>query len=894
MLFNVYICFCILLATACKASDEAQEWIVITDSLSTDDALEKAFGAETIVAPDATSVSSWFSATASQISSGFFLRGGSTSAATTQTRPPGQNKRPKRVRKDLKINMNGKKSRTFGVLASLSADQKQLLEHTLGVFAVVPNIEIKVPTHLTKDNVVQANEDQNDVQEKNKNEYEKAIVKSASAVQNLVVANNVSVSEDPTKSATATTQWNLDRIDQAYGMDKNFFFGAETGTNVDVYIIDTGVFAGHESFGGRVMRGVDTTTTAMDLTATTGAIDCHGHGTHVASTAAGDMYGVARGAAIIPVKFMDCSGRGNLASLGSAVDWVVANMKSRGVSRKAVINLSIEAAANDVIDSLVEVLYDAGAVVVVAAANYNSDACNYSPARVRSVLTVGGSSMDDSRLDVSNTGACVDLYAPGDAIVGASAFGATKTATKYGTSMASPLVAGVAATMYERFPKYTNLQIQQAILAQAAPMPAQIAGDLDCKGQIPNGPNKLIVQSLIGASRKPQLFVPKLELDGYATQNDFLTWIPELTPMPVANEVCVSFKARVSAIVQAGTIPELRVMLSSQELPQGVLRFFQTSTTCRNNAMTWFLFESNPTETSVMNSANNILKSNPDPALATLRSLSTVQAKPYYVSLKLGANNALVYEMGVGDGLNTKTILTTGSDPNVNAFQLVDFNRLSFSATYGAQMEFTDIVPCAANQNSDDSSAGGEPPKLLQVQEASQFDTFFTWPSGWTKAGKNPNSCLQFEFDPSIPVLVAFTSAPLGAVSFFDSWQYYGGQNGMFLEVVAAAPAMSITMRKNGKQIVGDAPLQKFVFAKSTRTAPMNPRLLMKVVQSANGVVEVFFAQQRRMGKTPKTFTWKALAFKSVFRFNEQDGLQGTRFALSSSAPASFTNVAVC
>jgi subtilisin family serine protease len=84
----------------------------------------------------------------------------------------------------------------------------------------------------------------------------------------------------------------------------------------------------------------------------------------------------------------------------------------------------------------------------VAAGNGNQggkpqDACNYSPARVRTALTVGATDRTDAPASFSNYGGCVDLFAPGVGITSAWYTGGSNTIS--GTSMATPHVAGVAA-----------------------------------------------------------------------------------------------------------------------------------------------------------------------------------------------------------------------------------------------------------------------------------------------------------------------------------------------------------------------------------------------------------------------------------------------------------------
>jgi subtilisin family serine protease len=70
--------------------------------------------------------------------------------------------------------------------------------------------------------------------------------------------------------------WGLDRVDQIETATDGYYSYERDGSNVDVYIIDTGIDVGHYEFGGRATYGADFTGE--------GDYDGHGHGTHVAGT----------------------------------------------------------------------------------------------------------------------------------------------------------------------------------------------------------------------------------------------------------------------------------------------------------------------------------------------------------------------------------------------------------------------------------------------------------------------------------------------------------------------------------------------------------------------------------------------------------------------------------
>jgi len=112
---------------------------------------------------------------------------------------------------------------------------------------------------------------------------------------------------------------------------------------------------------------------------------------------------------------------------------------------------------------------DAGIVAVQAAGNENDDACYYPPRNAPAVIKVGATTSADRRSSFSNYGDCVDIYAPGSAILSAHSASDTATYTAQGTSMAAPHVSGVLAIMLSEDPTLTPAQATAALLAAALP-----------------------------------------------------------------------------------------------------------------------------------------------------------------------------------------------------------------------------------------------------------------------------------------------------------------------------------------------------------------------------------------------------------------------------------------
>jgi subtilisin family serine protease len=258
-----------------------------------------------------------------------------------------------------------------------------------------------------------------------------------------VAAATVTPTSGPTGSRQART-WGLDRVDQRGVTPDGIYSPPGDGLDVVVYVVDTGVRASHQDFGGRVTGGIST------VEGDNSVDDCHGHGTHVASSAAGLSYGLASQATIVPVRVLDCFGSAYLSGVIAGLEWVASDAAARGLP--AVVNMSLGGSADASLDAAVEALVEDGIAVVVAAGNESSDACSVSPARTPGAITVGASTVADEMASFSNVGSCVDLLAPGSKIPGAGIVSNSAEETMSGTSMASPHVAGYVAIVRGMFP----------------------------------------------------------------------------------------------------------------------------------------------------------------------------------------------------------------------------------------------------------------------------------------------------------------------------------------------------------------------------------------------------------------------------------------------------------
>jgi hypothetical protein len=106
-----------------------------------------------------------------------------------------------------------------------------------------------------------------------------------------------------------------------------------------------------------------------------GTEDCNGHGTHVAGTAGGTTYGVAKQTTLVPVRVLGCDGSGSNSGVIAGMDWVADN-----ASGPSVANMSLGGGVSTATDAAVDRMVASGVTVVVAAGNENQNACNVSPA----------------------------------------------------------------------------------------------------------------------------------------------------------------------------------------------------------------------------------------------------------------------------------------------------------------------------------------------------------------------------------------------------------------------------------------------------------------------------------------------------------------------------------
>ena len=320
------------------------------------------------------------------------------------------------------------------------------------------------------------------------------------------VSMNEAAITPPAAQNSAT--WGLDRIDQVDRPLSSQYLYQYQGNGIYAFVLDTGILANHQDFGGRVHPGTSFINDGL------GSSDCNGHGTHVAGTVGGNQWGVAKGVTLVPVRVLDCAGSGSWSGVIAGIDWVAGQTGMR----PAIANLSLGGGKSSTVNAAVAAAVDKGVTMVVAAGNSNANACNYSPASEPKALTVGAITSADARASYSNYGSCLDIFAPGSSITSAWYTSSSATATISGTSMAAPHVAGVGALALAANPQSTPDMVSRFLIDNASLNKVSSAGT--------DSPNRLAFSLSAGAPQAPVvLTVSVASIQGSAAKSGRNNWI---------------------------------------------------------------------------------------------------------------------------------------------------------------------------------------------------------------------------------------------------------------------------------------------------------------------------------------------------------------------------------
>lgn len=260
-----------------------------------------------------------------------------------------------------------------------------------------------------------------------------------------------------------------------------------TGQGVTVAILDTGIHPHRDLVLGR--NRIVAWNDLVNHRAT--PYDDQGHGTHVAGIIAGNGFtsrgrfqGMAPEANLVGVKVLDDQGGGAISTVIAGIEWCLQNQETLNIR---VMNLSLGSSTQDSyrVDPLCRATsraWQKGIIVCAAAGNDGpGDRTIDSPGNNPTIITVGNldnqntiSAEDDRLHQSSSRGPTVDrivkpdLLAPGTDITSIWINGSYKSLT--GTSMATPMVAGAATLILQKWPTATPVQVKRALMKNAKNM----------------------------------------------------------------------------------------------------------------------------------------------------------------------------------------------------------------------------------------------------------------------------------------------------------------------------------------------------------------------------------------------------------------------------------------
>lgn len=284
-----------------------------------------------------------------------------------------------------------------------------------------------------------------------------------------------------------------------------------TGKGIGVAVIDTGIYS-HPDLSDRIIGFKDF------INKKTSPYDDNGHGTHVAGDIASDgsqsnsLYrGTAPGANLIGVKVLNGLGSGSLSTVIQGIQWCIDNKDILGIK---IINLSLGSTAtqsylDDPVCQAVEIAWNSGIVVCIAAGNEgpesrtisspgidplaitvgaidDKNSSNFSNYEIASYSSRGPTIDNLMKPDVVCTGTnIISLRSPNSTIdkQNKSARVGTNYISLSGTSMATPICAGIIALMFEANNSLSPNEVKEILKKSSRPLP-NVVENIQGKGLV--------------------------------------------------------------------------------------------------------------------------------------------------------------------------------------------------------------------------------------------------------------------------------------------------------------------------------------------------------------------------------------------------------------------------
>lgn len=276
---------------------------------------------------------------------------------------------------------------------------------------------------------------------------------SAKLMENVSDVTSLNGEVSTLDPSSADAQWHRLRVVSRYRPLATGFgiHDLKYVSKPEVYVMDSGINFNHPEFDYPNFESENF------YTCYPGTFDDDvGHGTAVTSLIAGKNLGVSSYVKICNVKIGNSQGTTSLYNLGKALDAIL-ERASKDPLKTRIVNMSWGTARSAWLDSKVEALQDAGVTVICAAGNSGVSVEDISPAGINSVITVASSdkfdipsgfndiSPSDSGL-TTGAGLSLDIFAPGENVM-VAAYKTNEYKISSGTSLACPIVAGIAATI---------------------------------------------------------------------------------------------------------------------------------------------------------------------------------------------------------------------------------------------------------------------------------------------------------------------------------------------------------------------------------------------------------------------------------------------------------------
>ena len=274
--------------------------------------------------------------------------------------------------------------------------------------------------------------------------------------------------------------------------------------NVVVAVLDTGVDYNHEDLTENMWRrpekmapyhdnelGTIDDEFGFDAINGSDPMDDNGHGTHCAGIIGAEgeneigIAGVNWKVQIMPLKFMNASGSGTTKDAIEAINYVI-DRKKAGVNVRIISASWGSTQKSRALGDVIRKAYENDILFVAAAGNssVDNDRMPHYPSSYDSPNVVSVAALDrhDALASFSNWGAkSVAIAAPGVEIL--STWLGDEYEEKSGTSMATPVVSGVAALILSEHPQMSVDDLKKKLLASTDPIPA-LKGKIATAGRI--------------------------------------------------------------------------------------------------------------------------------------------------------------------------------------------------------------------------------------------------------------------------------------------------------------------------------------------------------------------------------------------------------------------------